>query len=437
MDRLSSDQLNLVKKVHLFFKKKVSEANLARLDLFYLCPFGSFKGSSKLFSLFNKFFALRMFFIASIKDFIKLFFLAELRIKNLNTDKKFKKIVVNWGKFENFSKKGEFFDKHFNVWSNKCPEVLWYIIYMDERLPKRINKNITLVHKGRNKFSFKTIKRVINTIIKKKTLKYFNQEISELSIFATFIGENFSNLIHRDLKKVLMPYEGQPFQNSIFLKIHKKNKKTLTVGYIHSFPIGLPTNLMRREGFPKKIIINSKAQQFCLSKFFGWKKKQMHLLPSSRLLMNSKLKMKNMIFLPIQFRNQRFIINQFKELIRIKNLNLSKFKIKNHPICLSSSKHLLLIKKLSKLISNTKHEKNYHKNLSIFIGPTGSVIEALERNIEVFQICEIPILEAYNDKIWKYIKYKNFNNFIFEYFKIKNFYLLNFGNNNNLYKKYI
>lgn len=437
MDNLFSNQLNLIKKVRLFLKKNFFNDNLARLDLFYLCPFGSFKGSSKLIFFFNKFLAFKIFFLTSIKDFIKLFFLAELKIKNFNTNKRYNKIVVNWGKFENFSNKGEFFDKHLNVKSSKCPEVLWYIIYMDEKLPKKINKNIILVYKGRNKFSFKAIKKVIITILKKKTLKYFNQEISEISILATFVSENFSHLVHRNLKKVLMPYEGQPFQNSIFLTIHKKNKKTQTAGYIHSFPIGLPTNLMRRPGFPKKIIINSKAQQFCLSKFFGWSKKQMYLLPSSRLLKNSKLKMKNMIFLPIQFRNQRFIINQFKELIRIKNLNLSKFKIKNHPSCLNTSKHLGLIKKLSKLISDTKNKKNYHKNLSIFIGTTGSVIEALERNIDVYQICELPILEAYNNKIWKYIKYKNLNNYIFKYFKIKNFHLLNFGNSTNLYKKYI
>ena len=166
MDSLSSDQLKLVKKVHLFFKKKISKDNLARLDLFYLCPFGSCKGSSKLIFFFNQFFALKMFFITSIKDFIKLFFLAELKTKNFHTNKKYKKIVVNWGNFESFSKNGEFFDKHFNVWSKKCPEVLWYVIYMDEKLPKKIIENITLVYKGRNKFNFKTIIRLIYTIIK-------------------------------------------------------------------------------------------------------------------------------------------------------------------------------------------------------------------------------------------------------------------------------
>ena len=70
-----------------------------------------------------------------------------------------------------------------------------------------------------------------------------------------------------------MPYEGQPFQNSIFMKIHQLNKKTETVGYVHSFPIGLPTNLIRRAGHPKKIIINSEAQEYCLRNSLCWKKK--------------------------------------------------------------------------------------------------------------------------------------------------------------------
>ena len=53
MDSLFSNQLDLVKKVQIFFKKKILKDNLARLDLFYLCPFGSFKGSSKLIFFFK------------------------------------------------------------------------------------------------------------------------------------------------------------------------------------------------------------------------------------------------------------------------------------------------------------------------------------------------------------------------------------------------
>ena len=39
-----------------------------------------------------------------------------------------------------------------------------------------------------------------------------------------------------------MPYEGQPFQNTAF-KINYIDKNIKTVGYIHSYPMGLPSNL--------------------------------------------------------------------------------------------------------------------------------------------------------------------------------------------------
>ena len=41
-----------------------------------------------------------------------------------------------------------------------------------------------------------------------------------------------------------MPYEGQPFQNTIFKKSKEINNSIRTVGYVHSFPVGLPSNLI-------------------------------------------------------------------------------------------------------------------------------------------------------------------------------------------------
>ena len=61
-------------------------------------------------------------------------------------------------------------------------------------------------------------------------------------------------------------------------------------------------------------------------------------------------------------------------------------------------------KKLKKLLSSEK-EKNLksNKNLSIFIGSTGAIIEALERGIKVIQICEFPLLDVYSSNLWKNI----------------------------------
>ena len=79
-----------------------------------------------------------------------------------------------------------------------------------------------------------------------------------------------------------MPYEGQPFQNVIFLNSLKMKKKIDTIGYIHSFPIGLPTNLLKRPGHPKKLYINGISQKYALENFFGWKNQNLKILPSAR-----------------------------------------------------------------------------------------------------------------------------------------------------------
>tara|TARA_X000001036_G_C19936597_1_gene503987 strand:+ start:52 stop:495 length:444 start_codon:yes stop_codon:yes gene_type:complete len=147
--------------------------------------------------------------------------------------------------------------------------------------------------------------------------------------------------------------------------------------------------------------------------------------------------MKNKIFLPIQFRDKEHLLAQIKNLVFKKDFNLFKFKVKNHPSCLNSVKHLKLVKEIKKITVLSKHNKHYDKDLSIFIGTTGSVIEALERNIKVVHICEIPILEAYTKKIWKYLKCIKIEKNIFKYEKIKNQYLLNFGKSQSLYKRYL
>ena len=74
--------------------------------------------------------------------------------------------------------------------------------------------------------------------------------------------------------------------------------------------------------------------------------------------------------------------------------------------------------------------------MSIFIGPTGSVIEALARNVKVYHICEIPELESYHKKIWKYVESFEIDNNLFEYKLIGKNKLINFGKHLDLYKKY-
>ena len=79
-----------------------------------------------------------------------------------------------------------------------------------------------------------------------------------------------------------------------------------------------------------------------------------------------------------------------------------------------------IIKKL-----NFKKKNDNKKNISIFLDYTSAIIEALERGVNVFQICTNPILHVYTSFFWKGIKVKKISNHTFEYMKIKKNSLIN------------
>ena len=76
-------------------------------------------------------------------------------------------------------------------------------------------------------------------------------------------------------------------------------------------------------------------------------------------------------------------------------------------------------------------------NFSIFIGPTGSVIEALERNVKVFHIYRKSIIETYTPFVWKFIDSIQISENLFGYKKTNDQKLVKFNNEKNIYKKYI
>lgn len=434
-------QKDLVRKIKFFFKsKKITKLEYSRLGLFYLCPFATTKGNAKIYFFLNKIKYFKIYLKTTIIDFYNLLKIQDFKtvIHDEKKIKNYKSIVVNWGSLKDFNKAGEFHDKYFNINSSICNDVFWYIIYLDDKLPRKINKNIALVFSKKSKFSFLHFKKIIKNILYKKSkFKFINQEISYFSILALYVYRDFDRFIFKGLKKIIMPYEGQPFQNTIFFKISQMRKKINTFGYIHSFPIGLPTNLFKRAGNPNKLLINSISQKYALKKFFGWSNLDLKILPSARFKKYTNNEMNNKIFLPIEFSSSKKILKSFLELMKYKKSDFSLLEIKNHPRCFKSKKHLNLIADIKNMIKDYSKNKKIKSNFSVFIGPTGSVIEALERNLNVFHICENPVIETYTKEIWKYINCYRINDNLFKYKKIGEQRLLKFNNDKKIYRKYI
>jgi hypothetical protein len=223
-----------------------------------------------------------------------------------------------------------------------------------------------------------------------------------------------------------MPYEGQPFQNNLISYL-KENTTVKTVGYIHSPPLAFPSNFIKKKFSPSKIVLNGDDQLKCFVNYLGWNKKDIKVKESNRFL-NKKANFSKTIFLPLNIDSETIILNGLQFLMKNLSIYLRDFEVKNHPVALNSKKHNTMLTKINYLIKNQKFIKNSkYKSVAVFIGASGGIVEALERGYKVIQICEIPIFQAYSNKIWKSIKSRQLTDNIYTYSLVKKGSLIKLG----------
>ena len=157
-----------------------------------------------------------------------------------------------------------------------------------------------------------------------------------------------------------MPYEGQPFQNGIFKMCKEINNNVKTIGYVHSFPVGLPTNFVYRDGAPEELIVNGQDQYYCFEKHLNWNSKKIKILPSIRFKKGNLVNMAGFIYLPIIINSIDTIIKSLENfIINNKEIVLPSFMIKNHPLSVNSKKHLKLINQVNNLL--LRHSTSFSK----------------------------------------------------------------------------
>ena len=234
-------------------------------------------------------------------------------------------------------------------------------------------------------------------------------------------------------KSILLPYEAQPFQNNLFSKIKKINKKVVNIGYLHSLT-PLKRELIYRSGSPDLLLVHGESQIKMLESKLNWPKKKLFLIQSLRFDENKSLSKK--IFIPMAVHNFDKFLQEFKKLLKTspKN-NFPKFVIEDHPAVSNSKKHNIFKKELEKLMEIYKDrfsDNSINKNISIFFGVTAAILEALEKKINVIHICSDPIFQSYSEEIWPNFKVKQLDKFTFSY-NLNSFgKFINSGKNNTL-----
>ena len=109
----------------------------------------------------------------------------------------------------------------------------------------------------------------------------------------------------------------------------------------------------------------------------------------------------------MHFSNSKLILSTLANYLKsCKNFSLPVMKIRNHPAMKKSKKHNLLAKKINFILQNNKQKfsEKVKKNISIFIGDTAGILEALERGLKVVHICSEPLFESFQKKIWKHLE---------------------------------
>lgn len=337
-----------------------------------------------------------------------------------------KNIILTWGKKNNFNNRGVFFDPLFNVNSSyNQKKNLWIIIYHgDKKLPNRISSNIILLHhKEGNK-----INNYFLSIVKFIKYLFFNKfnfrKISHYSSFTSFFALSFyrltSQLINmKYVSKIIMSYEGQPFQNYFIKKFKDKKKNIQSLGIITNI---LPHNydLIKRIGSPDKLILSSKDQKKYFNSYLGWEKDKLSIINSTRMCYEKKTNINNKIFLPNYIKNLKDISNKFEKYIDTisRDQKLPVFKIKSHPNSYSFNKQAELKNNIQEIIKKNFHkfDKKKKSSISIVIGLTSSPIYLLENGIdEVIHITEDLYLNSYNNRNWSNISSKLIDENIIKY----------------------
>ena len=347
-----------------------------------------------------------------------------IEISNQDSFSKYDIIVISWSFKKNFLPDGSYQDIYFNENSKDLPNSYWILISTDDYGPSNLNSNIKVIKKEKGLFKynfFSFIKILISIII---DCKFSPKKIYHYLSFPSYFAKLMSRLVVKELKNntykaILLPYEGQPFQNNVFSEAKKFDKKILTIGYLHSLLTPLTCEHIYRSGAPDLLLVHGESQIEILKSKLNWSQNKLLLIQSLRYRLNKSKSLSNKIFLPFDILNSNLYINEFKKILISSSLNnFSRFNITNHPAMTNSKKHLDLKIKLEKVMEIYKDRfsnNSLNKKTSVFFGVTAAIFEALEKGIDVIHVCSDPVFESHSEKIWPNLKVKQLSKFVFHY----------------------
>lgn len=439
IESIENRQKFLINKVKSYIKiLKKDGIDVSKSSLCYFNTFSPSPGYAKLVFWLKEKNSIKKIISIVLNHIIAIAYYSEIYLIN-NNNQNFDTILMTWARRTDF-KNNLFFDKFSNTSSKLQKKTIYFAIYLDKHLPKKIPQNVIILY-NKKKFSFifllnSFFKNILKNIF---SIRKFFHYFSSQSIFADIVYSKLNSTIGKNkIKKIIFPYEGQPYQNYIIKNLEKKYKNLETIGFTHSMIPALPLNLISRDGSPKIMLLSGNSQKNLFVKRLGWKKKNIRIIKSIRIKKKINENQYNKLFLAMNLENINILAKNFDDfLILQKKKSLPFIKIKKHPEMLMAKSQLYLEKKLKNIIQKNKDKFDgvIRKKNSYHIGPTSALIQYLEKNKNVIHMTASPILDLYTEAMWKEIVPYQINDYTFRYNLTKKGQILRLSNNNyNIFK---
>ena len=440
---IGDKQIELINRAKKYLEKlKSSNINISMSSLCYFATWADTPGCARLKLWHNGTFFLFKYYYLILKNILAI--ASHAKYVEFGNQKKIdnpKILIVSWAFKNNFQPDGSYHDKYFNENSKNLPNSYWLLISTDSYVPTNLNNNLKVLklEKGFFKYNFFYFFKILITSIFE--CKFSLKKILHYLSFHTYLAKRVSSVAKKELKRnnfdtVIMPYEGQPFQQMIFSEAKKLNEKILTIGYIHSMLTPFPGEHIYRPGSPDKLYVHGSSQIEILKLKLNWPENKLFLINPLRFQKDDKKSLSGQIFLPRTILDKKILLNAFRDLvINSPSASFTKLDIRNHPAMFNSRKHLSLkmeIEKIMKIYKNRFSNILLDSKISIFFGVTAAIFEALEKGNEVIQICSDPVFESLSEKIWPNLKIKKLNNFAFHYNLVTRGKYINFSSNNKI-----
>ena len=437
-------QIHILKKI----KKYLGKTNLSKIDidkssLCYFVGWDISAGLSKIRTEINlcKFY---IFLKIYLRDLIGIGYQNNYQLINLKKKKLFNKMILTWSNKKNFKKDGSFYDSYFKINSKKMKNTIWVVIYMDFELPNKIDDNIIILKNiSKPNFSFFYFFKTIFSILIKNSLnikKIFHYSSLHSNFGDIVLKNTKSHLLNKNLNKIIMPYEAQPFQQMVIAFVKKNRKKIKVLGYIHDCE-PLSPNLMYKKNSPNLILLPGKDRKKYFSEHLNWPINSIKIVDSFRYYKSDfKNILKNQILLPSGIYDIDKITNSFESFISSRqDKSLKHIKVRSHPASTNQKLQKKLKEELERIIK--KYKKKFsnnlkNKNSTIIIGITSLLVVALENGYKVTQICMDPKIQSYSNLFSPNIKTEQINENVFSYSLKKFGGCLKFGKKNSI-KNYL